>query len=99
VERKTDPSVAFGNAPPVLSRDEVSGVAVVKTTIWDCSRLFCGIAAGSLVMLAAVSGKPATAQSADAQERCTEDVMRRSRSITGVTNEKTAKRTTHGVAS
>lgn len=76
MERKTDPSVAFGNAPPVLSRDEVSGVAVVKTTTWDCSRLFCGIAAGSLVMLVAVSGKPATAQSADAQERCTEDVMR-----------------------
>jgi hypothetical protein len=25
VERKTDPSVAFGNAPPVHSRDEVSG--------------------------------------------------------------------------
>jgi hypothetical protein len=38
--------------------------------------LFCGIAAGSLVMLVAFSGKPATAQSADAQERCTEDVMR-----------------------
>jgi len=35
--------------------------------------VFCGIAAGSLV---AVSGKPAAAQSADAQERCTEDVMR-----------------------
>jgi hypothetical protein len=76
VERKTDPSVAFGNAPPVLSRDEVSGMAIVKNTIWDCSRLFCGIAAGSLVMLVAFGGKPATAQSADAQERCTEDVMR-----------------------
>ena len=38
--------------------------------------MFCGIAAGSLVMLVAVSGKLATAQSADAQERCTEDVMR-----------------------
>jgi hypothetical protein len=76
VERKTDPSVAFGNAPPVLSRDEVSGVAIVKNTTWDCSRLFCGIAAGSLVVLVAVSGRPATAQSADAQERCTEDVMR-----------------------
>jgi hypothetical protein len=38
--------------------------------------LLCGIAAGSLVMLVAVSGKPAAAQSADAQERCTEDVMR-----------------------
>jgi hypothetical protein len=39
--------------------------------------LVCGIAAGSLVvLLVAVSGKPATAQSADAQERCTGDVMR-----------------------
>jgi hypothetical protein len=48
----------------------------VKITAWGCSRLRCGIAAGSLVMLVAVSGKPAAAQSADAEERCTEDVMR-----------------------
>jgi hypothetical protein len=48
----------------------------VKNTAWDCSRLLCGIAAGSLVVLLAVGGKSATAQSADAQERCTEDVMR-----------------------
>ena len=51
-------------------------MAIVKNATWDCSQLFCGIAAGSLVMLVAISGKPATAQSADAQERCTEDVMR-----------------------
>jgi hypothetical protein len=43
---------------------------------WDFSRLLCGIAAASLVVLATVTGKPAAAQSADAQERCTEDVMR-----------------------
>ena len=42
---------------------------------WDCSRWLCGIAAGLLAVVA-LSGKPATAQSADAQERCTEDVMR-----------------------
>jgi hypothetical protein len=51
----------------------------VKNSTWDYSRdysrLLCRIAAGSL-LLVAVSGKPATAQSADAQERCTEDVMR-----------------------
>ena len=40
-------------------------------------RMPFGIAAGLLVLLlVAVSGKPATAQSADAQERCTGDVMR-----------------------
>jgi hypothetical protein len=98
---------------------------------WDFSRLLCGIAAGSLVVLATVTGKPAAAQSADAQERCTEDVMRlcsefvpdadsivvclkakrlqlnpvvpeRPRAATariaGVSNEKLAKSTTHGVA-
>jgi hypothetical protein len=62
---------------PVLSGDErYQGWAIVKNTAWDCSRLLCGIAAGSLVVLLAVGGKSATAQSADAQERCTEDVMR-----------------------
>jgi hypothetical protein len=76
VERKTDPSVALGNAPPALSAIRYQGWAIVKNTTWDCSRLLCGIAAGSLVVLVAVSGKPAAAQSADAQERCTEDVMR-----------------------
>ena len=76
VERKTGPSVALGSSPPALSRDQVSGVDMVKNTTWDCSRLIRGIAAGSLVVLVAVSGKPAAAQSADAQERCTEDVMR-----------------------
>ena len=51
--------------------------AIVKNTTWDCSRLLFGAAAGSLLMLlVAVSGKPAAAQSADAQERCTGDVMR-----------------------
>jgi hypothetical protein len=50
---------------------------IVKKTAWDCSRLLFVIAAGSLmVLLVAVSRKPATAQSADAQERCTGDVMR-----------------------
>jgi len=48
----------------------------MKNTAWDRSRLLCGIAAGSLVVLATVTGKPAAAQSADAQESCTEDVMR-----------------------
>jgi len=48
----------------------------VKNTTWDFSRLLCGIAAGSLVVLVTLSGQPAAAQSADAQERCTEDVMR-----------------------
>jgi len=43
----------------------------------DRSRLLFGIATGSLmVLLLAVSGRPAAAQSADAQERCTGDVMR-----------------------
>jgi hypothetical protein len=51
--------------------------AIVKNTAWACSRLLFGAAAGSLVvLLVAVSGKPAAAQSADAQERCTGDVMR-----------------------
>jgi hypothetical protein len=48
---------------------------IVKNTNWDCSRLLCGLAAGSLLILV-VSAKPAAAQSADAQERCTGDVMR-----------------------
>ena len=47
----------------------------MKNTTWDYSGLLCRIAAGSLLMVA-VGGKPAAAQSADAQERCTEDVMR-----------------------
>jgi hypothetical protein len=40
------------------------------------SRLLFGAAAAALVLLFMASGKPAAAQSADAQERCTGDVMR-----------------------
>jgi hypothetical protein len=49
-------------------------LGIVKNITWNCSRLLCGIAVGYLVV--AVSGIPATAQSADAQERRTGDVMR-----------------------
>ena len=42
----------------------------------DRSRLLFSIAAGSLVLLVAGGGKPTAAQSADAEERCTGDVMR-----------------------
>jgi hypothetical protein len=50
---------------------------IVKNITWDCSRFLAGVAAGSLVaLLVAISGTPATAQSADAEERCTGDVMR-----------------------
>jgi hypothetical protein len=38
--------------------------------------LLFGAAAAALVLLFMASGKPAAAQSADAQERCTGDVMR-----------------------
>jgi hypothetical protein len=50
---------------------------IVKKTAWDRARWLFVIATGSLVvLLVAIGGKPATAQSADAQERCTGDVMR-----------------------
>jgi hypothetical protein len=53
------------------------GWGIVKTMTSEFSRLLFGIATGSLVvLLLAVSGRPAKAQSADAQERCTGDVMR-----------------------
>jgi len=45
--------------------------------MWDRSRLLFGVAAGLLAMsFVAGSAKPASAQAADAEERCTGDVMR-----------------------
>jgi hypothetical protein len=41
-----------------------------------CPRLPSGIATLSIVLLVAANGTPVTAQSVDAQERCTGDVMR-----------------------
>jgi hypothetical protein len=51
--------------------------AIAKNPAWDCSRLLFGIAIGLLTMSFVVSNaKPTAAQSADAEARCTGDVMR-----------------------